>query len=293
MNLPGPLLETLAGQQKLEIRRVQPVSGGSINRAAKLHTDKGELFVKWNESANPDMFGKESRGLRLLRNAETDIIIPEVLAYNDQKGDLPGYLLMEFITPGGESDLDNNQAATRFGEQLALLHQHTEKKFGLDHDNYIGRLPQSNQPHSSWVEFFIHERIGPQIKRATDHQVLDSTLLPHWENLAARLKDIFPDTEPALLHGDLWSGNYFFDSTGKAVLIDPAVYYGHPEMELSFTRMFGGFSSAFYDSYNSANPFEPGFSDRIPIYNLYPVLVHANLFGGHYATEVKSILKRY
>ncbi|MEX0995149.1 MAG: fructosamine kinase family protein [Balneolaceae bacterium] len=291
MSIPNTLRKALADEQNLEISQVQPVAGGSINRAAKLHTDQGVLFLKWNESADPDMFGKEVRGLRLLRNAETDLILPKVLSYNDQKGSSPGYLLMKFISSDGWENHQN--APAEFGKQLARLHQHSAKEFGLDHDNYIGLLPQSNQTHPSWTKFFIHERIEPQLKRALENDVLNSSSMQHWKNLAARLNELFPKASPSLLHGDLWSGNYFFNSEGKAVLIDPAVYYGHPEMELSFTRMFGGFSSAFYDAYQSVSTLEPGFKDRVPVYNLYPLLVHANLFGGHYARQVTSFLQRY
>lgn len=291
MNLPGALQQYLADQQNIEIRNVQSVSGGSINQAVKLQTNKGDLFLKWNRSADPDMFGKEFQGLNLLREADTNLYIPEVLSYYDQKGDIPGFLLMEFTTPAKTDPA--KKASAGFGQQLALLHQHTRRKFGLDTDNYIGKLPQSNSSHDSWPEFFIQERIEPQLELAVNNKIMNSTLVSHWEHLAAHLTDIFPDAQPSLLHGDLWSGNYFFNSSGQAVLIDPAVYYGHPEMELSFTRMFGGFSKVFYDAYESVTPLEAGFADRIPVYNLYPLMVHANLFGGHYANQATSFLQQY
>jgi len=111
--------------------------------------------------------------------------------------------------------------------------------------------------------------------------------------LFSTLPDIIPTCSPSLLHGDLWGGNYLFDETGSGVLIDPAVYYGHPEMDLAFSKMFGGFAADFYRGYESVYSLEPGFEERIPIHNMYPLLVHVNLFGGHYTNQFTSYLKRF
>ncbi len=290
MILPQSLQTDLSRHHSITVYDAKTVSGGSINHAARLKTNRGNLFLKWNTSAPADMFEKEAMGLEILRDAETEFYIPEVLAFKNTRTDTaPGYLVMTYV----EGQHGNEEISAAFGRQLARLHNHSESQFGLSHDNYIGSLAQSNSYKSTWTDFFAQERIVPQLKIAINTGTMDSGIMKHWQRLAMLLPDLFPKTKPSLLHGDLWGGNYFFDHQGRAVLIDPAVYYGHPEMELSFTKMFGGFSDAFYDAYAIENPLEPGFSERVPLYNLYPLLVHVNLFGGHYATQAASLLKQY
>ncbi len=289
MSLPDQLQQLLSEKYHIRIDSVYPLSGGSINQAARLQTNQGNLFLKWNRQAPADMFDREASGLDLLRQADTDLYIPEVITYNDIGDELPGFLLMTFIDP----QRGTREASENFGKELVRLHQHTSDQFGLDHDNYIGKLPQSNKKHDNWIDFYRTERIEPQIKMAIDSSKMSPSINKYWENLASQLDDIFPNSKPSLLHGDLWGGNYFFDKNGRTVLIDPAVYYGHHEMELAFTRMFGGFSDLFYDAYSMNHKLEPGFPDRIAIYNLYPLLVHVNMFGGHYVSQAESLLKRY
>lgn len=292
MILPPSLQAVLSVNHSIIINDAKTVTGGSINRSVRLETNHGDLFLKWNTSAPADMFEKEAMGLDILRDADTELYIPEVIAFStpdDSSDNIPGYLIMTYA----ESQRGNYEASVEFGRQLARLHNHSKSKFGLSHDNYIGRLAQSNTYKSSWIDFFVLERIEPQLKIATDAGTMDSRIWKHWQQLSNLLPELFPESSPSLLHGDLWGGNYFFTATGRTALIDPAVYYGHPEMELSFTKMFGGFSEAFYDAYAAEKPLAPGFTERIPIYNLYPLLVHVNLFGGHYASQASSLLKRY
>lgn len=285
--IPTELSTHLSEILDLEIKNSHSVSGGSINRAAKITTNKGDFFLKWNRSMPDDFFEKEANGLRRLGRGKSNLRIPKVISTGEPESGQPGYLLMEFIEEGRGGD------SYEFGRQLAILHQTEAEQFGLETDNYIGSLPQSNRHHENWIDFFVKERINPQIQMAVDSGKLNSGFFQNWERLSAKLDEIFPPAKPSLLHGDLWGGNYLFNSEGKAVLIDPAVYYGHPEMDLSFTKMFGGFSPEFYSGYESESPLEPEFSERVPIYNLYPLLVHVNLFGGHYTSQFKSILKNY
>lgn len=289
MSIPGSLLTYLTQNLEINVKQMSPVSGGSINRAVLLGTSETELFLKWNDSAPRDMFHKEAKGLELLGETETNLVIPSIVAFNSENEEIPGFLLMEYIKP----QRGDGKASRKLGQELAKLHTHTASSFGLNHHNYIGRLPQSNTPHSSWVSFFIDERIEPQLKMAFDRNALKRSVHKNWSRLAGKLPDIFPPAEPSLIHGDLWGGNYFFDSENRPVLIDPAVYYGHPEMEIAFTKMFGGFSDIFYDAYAFESPLEPGFNERVEIYNLYPLLVHANLFGGHYASQAETFLRQF
>ncbi len=285
--IPDSITNYLNKRLNFRITGSRSISGGSINRAVKISTASGEFFLKWNASAPEDFFEKEADGLKLLNSAGSGLHIPEVIAAEGPKDHRPGFLMMEMIQEGRSGD------SLDFGIKLARLHQTTAKQFGLENDNYIGSLPQSNRRHEQWIDFFVEERIGPQLKMAVESGKIRSSILKNWDRLAARLDEIFPPCTPSLLHGDLWSGNYLFDSTGNGVLIDPAVYYGHPEMDLAFTKMFGGFSTDFYRGYRSESTIEAGFDERVPICNLYPLLVHVNLFGGHYTNQLEGLLKKY
>ena len=287
--IPPSLKKALQESLNSDIKSITGISGGSINRAARLELASGKLcFVKWNETADPDMFVKEQKGLEALTAAGTMLCIPEVYTTGRTTEDT-GFLVQEFIDEGRPK----KDSARNFGRELARLHQNNAKQFGFVHDNYIGRLPQSNQAHANWTDFFIEERLAPQLQMAVDAGKLGSQTNHHFEQLYEQLPDLLPKEPPALLHGDLWGGNYFYDGSGQATVYDPAVYYGHREIELAFTHLFGGFEANFYHSYENITPLEPGFSDRKDIYNLYPLLVHTNLFGGSYARQVRSIVKRF
>jgi len=287
--IPDSVTQQIQQSLGSNIESSQSVSGGSINRAAKVTLSDGRTcFLKWNTTADPHMFEVEEKGLELLKSANTSLRVPDVFATGKTETDT-GYLLQEFITEGRSEPT----SAQEFGQALATMHQHHEDRYGLDHDNYIGKLPQSNDWHDNWIDFFVEERMQPQLKMATDAGKLGSSTVARFESMYKQLPDIFPEEPPSLLHGDLWGGNYFFDETGQATIYDPAVYYGHREIELGFTHLFGGFPRAFYDSYEEAYPLESGFSQRKDVYNLYPLLVHTNLFGGSYARQVEGIVKQF
>ena len=182
---------------------------------------------------------------------------------------------------------------TLFGQRLAKMHQKSTFDYGLDSNNYIGSLPQKNKWKRSWIEFFVQNRLQFQEKLALDSQRIDrqtSTLL---SVLYGKMERLFTPTRPSLLHGDLWSGNYMCGPDGHATIYDPSVYYGHREMDIAMTYLFGGFQKEFYDAYQDEFPLDEGWEERIEICNLYPLLVHVNLFGASYANRVKAILKRY
>jgi len=174
---------------------------------------------------------------------------------------------------------------------LATLHKTTQEDYGLDNNNYMGSLEQVNHKKKSLIDFFIECRLIPQIEMAgnklskSDHEM--------FEALYKRLPSILIDEQPALVHGDLWSGNFMIGNKGQPVLIDPAVAYSSREVDIAMSRLFGGFDSVFYSSYEETYPTAPGLEERIDIYNLYPLLVHVNLFGGGYYQQVKNILNRF
>lgn len=271
----------------IKITRAEVVSGGSINYSFKIFTSNKVYFLKWNFADKfPGMFEVECKGLQLLHMSNT-IAIPEVIGC--KKAGIYSFLILEFV----ESISPRSISFERMGKEMAMLHKVTTSYFGLGHNNYIGSLSQSNTKHKDWVEFFIVERIEPQLKLAGNKSLLSKQVNKHFEKMFNVLGEIFPVEQPALLHGDLWSGNYLVGDSGKPYLIDPAVYYGHREMDIAMSKLFGGFDEAFYSTYNSELPMEKGWEKRIDICNLYPLLVHVNLFGEGYVNQVLQIIKRF
>ena len=283
----------------VSIGEVFPVGGGCINNSCRLVTTAGPFFLKFNDAERyPGMFEAEAKGLQLLKeHTETPshtqpvrhpaIRVPAVIGSGS--AGYHSFLMLEYLE-SGNIKADFWEA---FGQGLANLHRNTNSYFGLDHPNYIGSLPQSNRAHSSWTEFFIVERLEEQLRLARDSGRADRTLVQGFQDMYRHLHDLFPDDPPALLHGDLWSGNYMVGPGGDAVIIDPAVYYGHRYMDIGMSKLFGGFSNSFYEAYNRAWPMENNWREAIEVANLYPLMVHVNLFGGGYPGSVKAILNRY
>ena len=270
------------------ISKVNTVSGGDISQAYCVHTSTQRFFLKVNESAIAlEMFLAEKKGLESINLAKT-IKAPEVLHCGQYKSS--SFLLMEFI----ESKKPTSKEFETLGHQLADLHTFSVgDSFGWKQDNYIGSLPQSNKNHPDWTLFYAHERLLPQLKMAKEKRLLISSEIPSESNLLKGCERFFPKVKPALLHGDLWSGNYLISAQGIPYLIDPAVYFGHHEVDLAMTQLFGGFSSNFYGAYAEQIPVETLQKERKDIYQMYYLLVHLNLFGRSYYPSVKQLLKTY
>ena len=283
--LPTPL-RTALSQMLGEIQTTTPLSGGDINAAARIETDRAAYFVKWNLRPQPRMFEVEARGLRLLAGARA-LRVPQVIAAIDH----PPALVLEWIEPGS----GKAAAAEELGHRLAQQHRSLGPAYGLDHDNYIGANPQTNTRTDTWLDFFRQQRLGAQAELARARGRLTPDRSQRLDRLMDRLdRWIDPSiTAPSLLHGDLWGGNYLVDATGRPVLIDPAVYYGDREAEIAFTELFGGFGPHFYAAYNEAWPLDRGYAERRDLYNLYHLLNHLNLFGEGYGGSVDAILRRY
>lgn len=288
--IPDPLRKHIESKLEQRITGVQSASGGSINRAARVELEKqGPCFLKWNADFDPEMFEAEVKGLELLRSATTLLQVPEPIDQGTEPQNGTGYLLMERLPEAGTSD----NAESFFGRELAELHRNTADQYGLDHDNYIGRLPQSNNLHDSWSNFFVEERMEPMVRMAIDRGRFSSSIRKHFDSFYRQVPDLLPEEPASLLHGDLWGGNHMATGDGRMAVYDPAVYYGSREIEIAFTHLFGGFTGAFYRSYEEICPMQPGFKKRISLYNLYPLLTHTNMFGGSYARQVESIISRF
>ena len=287
--LPAALRQYLEKSLQSSIRQIQVVGGGSIHRACTFLDDKGKaFFIKFNTGPNAEeMFRSESLGLTLLGASKT-IAVPRIWK-QDNTGDGWSFLLMDYISPGYKNKL----FWERFGIELANLHGNTSASYGFSHDNFIGSLPQSNTRHERWVDFLKTERLEPQLKMAADENQLKPSDVKAMQGLFNRLEDLCPEEQPCLIHGDLWSGNFICDIEGRPVLIDPAACFAHREMDLAMSLLFGGFDQAFYNAYTEYWPLEPGFDDRLEIYQLYFLLAHVNLFGGSYIGQVQRILKKF
>lgn len=262
-------------------------SGGCINNGGKIKTSTGNFFLKWNDQHRfPHMFEAESSGLILLQH-QNAIRIPRVIGF-DEKGENQ-FLLLEYIEQEGRT----NNYWGLLGTRLAALHNATATYYGLDHDNFIGSLKQFNHQHNSWINFFIEQRLNVQLRLAIDSGHANPGWARRFDSLCAKLPSLLPEEKPSLLHGDLWNGNLIIDENGEPCLIDPAVYFGSREVDLAMTKLFGGFGEDFYSAYHDAFPLESGYEQRMDLYNLYPLLVHVNLFGGSYINSVEEILRAF
>jgi len=284
------LRDHLSQQLNTAITSVQSVRGGDINQAAKIETEKTSYFLKWNHHAPQGLFEAEAKGLNLLRAAES-LRVPRVIVFDDAQSQIPAHLLLEWIPTTRPTNRD--LFAERLGKGLATLHQQTSPTHGLDHDNFIGTLPQPNSATTDWATFYATHRIGYQAQIAAARNRLSASRAAQIGMLQTKMASLVPAAKPALLHGDLWGGNYLATDDNTPVIYDPAVYYGDREVELAFTCLFGGFPQTFYDAYHATYPLPPDFNQRISLYQLYPLMVHLNLFGGHYGAQVDSVLAGY
>jgi len=269
------------------ITRYEPVHGGDINRSYCLYTRDEKYFLKLNDTKRyPGMFEKEARGLNSLRKNFTGRI-PQVIKSGGKQQQQ--YLLLEWLEPGKPKE----DSWTKFGIALATMHQQVQPYFGWDEDNYIGSLPQCNSKHALWHLFYTECRIMPLTKILFDAGAFSKQDVAIAESFCKKMEDLFPFEPPGLLHGDLWSGNYMITATGDAAIYDPAVYCGHREMDIGMTKLFGGFDQRFYHAYNEVYPLEKDWLQRLPLTQLYPLLVHAVLFGGHYTGKAREIMKQF
>lgn len=268
------------------ILSMHPVGGGSINQAVQLKTTRGAFFLKYNSrSKYPDMFITEKKGLEQLGATQT-LVVPKV--EDQQETSDYSYLVLEWL----EHMAPYTSLWEEAGQKLALLHQNSDSAFGLGYNNYIGSLNQTNTRMPEWIDFLVSTRLEPLMKQAFDEKLFNRTDFAAFEKLCSRLSQLLPLEKPSLLHGDLWNGNFITSSAGPC-LIDPAIYYGHREMDIAMTKLFGGFPPAFYEAYNDTFPLEPDWQQRIELNQLYPLLVHVNLFGSGYTGSVRSVLRSY
>ncbi len=262
-----------------------PVAGGDVASAVKLRLSNGRTaFLKTLTQAPPAFFEREAAGLRWLAEVEDGVATPEVLGVD---GDCLILAWIETSRPGAD-------AAASFGRALARTHLSGAASYGAEADGYIGRLPLANQPLPTWSEFYVERRITPYVRVARDKGLIapdDAELI---ERAAARVGDVVPDEPPARLHGDLWNGNVLWSQGDRVVVIDPAAYGGHREVDLAMLSLFGlPQLQHVMAAYDEVAPLGEDWQERLGIHQLFPLVVHACLFGGGYGARAAKIAQRY
>jgi len=281
---PEQVLKNIAEENSINISSITPLGGGDINEVSLITSKQEKKFVlKVNDAKTlPGMFPAEKQGLEALFKTSC-IRIPKVISTGISED--KAYLLLEYI-PHGKQGGDFWET---FGEQLACLHKNTADKFGFEIDNFIGNLPQKNTWESSAGRFYVNQRLRPQLEMAEKQNFKLGISSDFLENI----EDNIPDEAPALVHGDLWSGNFIISSKGEPCLIDPSVSYAPREMDLAMMKLFGGFDRKLFYVYEEEFPLERGFEERVPLWQLYYLLVHLNIFGAGYRNQVMNIIRKY
>jgi protein-ribulosamine 3-kinase len=285
VNNSKQIISSIQSTLNNNVLSLSPLSGGSI--ATSYHVElenKQSLFIKVSPQ-HPDMFIKEANGLRELQKANA-LRVPEIILANEE------ILILEFLPVS--SPTNRKYFFEQFGIQFAQLHRYTSDQFGFDENNFIGSTPQKNLLRmSSWKDFFVINRLEFQFHLAEQNGYVDKEIVSLYQKLESRVEQLIPDDRepPALLHGDLWNGNFLCLENNFPAILDPAVYYGHREADLAMTMLFGGFSEAFYESYHKEYPLNDGWKRRCELYKLYHLFNHLNLFGEGYYSQVVGTMK--
>jgi fructosamine-3-kinase len=261
-----------------------PVAGGDVCVATKLRLSDGSTaLMKTLNNAPAGFFAGEAAGLTWL--AETGgVRVPEVLAADD------GCLIVRWVEPGRPSA----DAASGFGRALATTHGAGAAAYGGDGSGYIGRLPMPNESAPTWAEFYARTRVLPYLKMARDRERISADDAQLVEGVVAKLADLVPEEPPARLHGDLWNGNVLWGTEQRVWVIDPAAHGGHRETDLAMLALFGlPHLPRALDAYAEVSPLADGWQDRAGVHQLFPLLVHACLFGGGYGARAGATAARY
>ena len=269
---------------KFELANYRPLGGGCINQAYQISGNGSTYFVKLNQASEVEMFAAEAQGLEQMFATKT-IRVPKPICWGIAGNN--SYLALEWLELGSA----NRHCWEEMGRKLARLHgAGGANQFGWQRNNTIGSTPQINPWCDRWADFFAQHRIGYQLRLAQRR----GGNFPAPETVVEAVKQQLALVSPqsSLVHGDLWSGNAACTSDGEPVIIDPATYYGHREVDLAMTELFGGFPPAFYGGYNQEWQLDEGYQQRKTLYNLYHILNHFNIFGYGYASQAASMIRQ-
>ncbi|MFC7062315.1 fructosamine kinase family protein [Halobacillus seohaensis] len=270
------------------IEEIRQVVGGDINEAFYVRTKEEQYFIKGNSGVPSHFFKAESSGLQLIRDSHT-ISVPRVYYYDEpQQGEI-GMLAMEWI-----DGQEKTHTQEKLGRNLALMHQQISDRYGFSDPTFVGELDQPNDWRDSWLDYYQDFRLNHQFNIALEKGRLPEKRKIRLEKLILNLEQWIPSSPaPSLLHGDLWGGNFIAGLEGEPFLVDPSIVYGDSAFELAFTELFGGFQSSFYEAYEEISPLPKTYEEMKPLYQLFYLLVHLNIFGESYGPPVDRILKRY
>ena len=292
MSLPATLADALAAETGRALTGARRVGGGDINDAWAVDFDGGgRAFVKTRAGAPAGEYAAEAAGLRWL--AEPGALrVPGVVALRDGD-DGPRFLALAWIEahPPARLGLEGEE---ELGRGLAALHAAGAPAFGGDRPLHLGPLRVPNEPAGDWPSFYAERRLRPLLRRAADAGSLSPSGAEAVERVCARLPELAgPPEPPARLHGDLWSGNVLAGADGRPWLIDPAAYGGHREVDLAMLQLFGAPGPRVLGAYDEVHPRAAGHEERVALWQLFPLLVHAVLFGGGYGASVERAARRY
>lgn len=289
-DVPKGLARAIAQALGEEPLNARPVAGGSINEAWRVELPSGPAFVKTRAAARPAEFAAEAAGLEWLTEAGAPV--PAVLAC----GRHDPLLVLEWVEQGTFTE----RGAEELGRALARLHRSGAPAHGAlppgspDGVLRIGSVELKPRERASWAAVYAEDMLLPLVRRARDNGSLSSDDASAVEAVCARLDDLAgPSEPPARLHGDLWGGNVMADSAGRGLLIDPAAYGGHREIDLAMLRLFGAPSERVFAAYQEEFPLADEAEGRIELWQILPLLVHAVLFGGSYGARAARAAKRY
>lgn len=277
------LLQQIALKHELELTRIKALSGGDINQVYLWSTNKGDCILKLNHSLKfPQMLQRESESLQHLAQTKS-FKIPKVIACDEHRQFQ--YLILEHITAAQPAQ----QNWHKFGEQLASLHNCTQDQFGYTNQNYIGELPQYNFNETTAAQFYINQRILPQLNLAAKNNFS----LKHTDAFLKQAETLIAPQEPSLIHGDLWSGNYLYNEQQGFCLIDPAIAFNLKNFDIAMMKLFGGFPQQAFEAYFEHQPEAKLESQHLTLYQLYYLLVHLNIFGQSYFAQCQNIISKY
>jgi fructosamine-3-kinase len=264
-----------------------PLPGGDTSSATKLRLSDGTTAILKTHAHPPaGFFEAEAYGLRWLGEAAADggVPVPDVLGVDEE------CLILRWVEPGKVSP----DAATSFGQALAVTHAAGAPSYGGEADGFIGRLPLPNGPSDSWAEFYAVRRVLPYLKLARDRGAVTDVEAGLVEGVIGKLTVLLPEEPPARLHGDLWNGNVLWGQEGRVWLVDPAAYGGHRELDLAMLALFGlPHLPRVLEAYQERAPLADGWEERVALHQLFPLLVHAALFGGGYGARAAEAASRY
>ena len=272
--------------ESASVKEIKLLAGGFTHNAVQIHSTAGIYFLKWAENKPLELFSTEFQNLVVLKEADA-VRVPAPV--NAGRINERSYLLQEYL----DQEVPAAHYWENFGRSMAELHHHTQQQNGLSFNNYLNVLEQNNEELPNWPSFFIENRLRVQFGRAYYNGLIDKEFLEKLSQLQKKIHNLLPNEKPSLLHGDFWNGNTICTDKGEVALINPACYYGHREVDLACSRLFSTFPQEFYDAYTEASPLATDHADRVAIYNMYPLMAQANLWGSSYLNAIRATLDYY